>query len=289
MRKPLARVLLSIAAILLLSACSAVRLGYGNADGLARWWLDHYLDFTPEQDALVRERLARLHLWHRHEQLKDYVVALREARDLVDGQPTVAVALGQGDGIVRRLRTLADKAIPDIADLLVTLTPGQIDRMAARLLERNAEHAKEMRLADGEDDQRKARMKRLLERAEFWFGDFSAEQEAAIRRLIDARPSGSQFWFDERLRRQREWLEIARKVRRERPTRAAVIAMLHDYADRFDVPAEPTRRAQAIALRRASAELAVAIHAMTTPAQRTHARLKFDDLIRDLAELAREN
>jgi hypothetical protein len=44
-----------------------------------------------------------------------------------------------------------------------------------------------------------------------------------------------------------------------------------------------------IALRRASADLAVAIHALSTPVQRTHAQHKIDDLIRDLTELSQEN
>lgn len=289
MRQFSGRLFLVLAITLLLNGCSAIRLGYGNADSLARWWMDQYLAFTPEQDALVRERLSRLHAWHRHSQLTDYAVLLREARGLVDGQPNTANSLELSDSIIRRVRTLADKAIPDVADLLPTLTPAQIDRMAARLSDKNADYAKEARLADGESGQRKARMKRLLERAEYWFGDFSNEQETSIRRLIDAQPTGSQFWFDERLRRQREWLEILRKVQRERPTREAVIAMLRDYADRFDIPVEPTRRTQAVALRRASAELAVAIHALTTKAQRDHARHKFDDLIRELGELAQES
>lgn len=289
MHNSLGRLLLLLAAAILLNACSAMRLGYGNADSLARWWMDQYLDFTPEQDALVRERLTRLHLWHRQSQLPDYAILLREARDLVDGQPTAANSLGLSESIIRRVRTLADKAMPDVADLLVTLTPAQIDRMAARLTDKNADYAKEARLADGESGQRKARMKRLLDRAEYWFGDFSGEQEAAIRRLIDAQPTGSQFWFDERMRRQREWLEIVRKVQRERPSRDAVVAMLRDYAERFDIPVEPTRRTQAIALRRSSAELAVAMHALTTKTQRDHARLKFDDLVRELGELAQEN
>ncbi|MCE9569808.1 MAG: DUF6279 family lipoprotein, partial [Rhodocyclales bacterium] len=58
---------------ILLQGCSAVRLGYGNADSLARWWIDQYVDMSPEQDALARERLLRFHAWHRKTQLPDYV------------------------------------------------------------------------------------------------------------------------------------------------------------------------------------------------------------------------
>ena len=288
MRHRCRRLLLLFAAALLLPACSAIRLGYGNADSLARWWMDQYLDFTPEQDALVRERVLRFHAWHRQSQLRDYAGLLQDASKLVAARPGAADTLALSDGIIRRVRVLADKAIPDTADLLATLAPAQIDRMATRLAVKNADHAKEARLAEGEIGQRKAREKRLLERAEFWFGGFSDEQEAAIRRLIGAQPTGSQFWYEERLRRQREWLDLARRVQREQPPRATVVAWLRDYADGFDLPADPVRRGQALALRRASAELAVAVHALTTGAQREHALNKFEDLIRELTELAQE-
>lgn len=285
--RPLLRLRLLILAVLLLAGCSAVRLGYTNADSLARWWIDQYLDLAPEQDVLVRERLARYFAWHRKTQLPDYVNLLRQGQKLAVAQSTVADTLTLGDELIRRGRVLAEQATPDIADLLPTLTPAQIERMAARQTEKNADYAKEARLAEGEAGQRKARYKRLLERAEYWFGDFSNEQEAALRRMVDAQDPGSQFWYEERLRRQRDWLGLVRQVQRERPPRERVIQMLRDYAARFDLPTEPARLTQAIALRRASAELAVAIHALMTPAQREHARSKLDDLIHDFTELSR--
>lgn len=287
MRLPI-RPLLLILAVLLLAGCSAVRLGYGNADSLARWWIDQYLDLAPEQDVLVRERLGRYFAWHRKSQLPDYVTLMRQGQKLATGQTTVADALSLGDELIRRGRVLAEQATPDIADLLPTLTPAQVERMAARQAEKNADYAKEARLAEGEAGQRKARYKRLLERAEYWFGDFSNEQEAALRRMVDAQDPGSQFWYEERLRRQRDWLSLVRQVQRERLPRERVIQMLRGYAARFDQPTEPARLAQAITLRRASAELAVAIHALMTPAQREHARSKLDDLIHDFTELSRE-
>lgn len=278
-----------LAAILLLAGCSAVRLGYGNADSLGRWWIDFYVDLSPEQDALTRERLARLLVWHRKTQLPDYIAVLRQGKQFVAGQPAPADVLALGDDIIRRGRVLAEQATPDIADLLLTLSPSQIDRMATRLAEKNADYVRDTRLAEGDSGQRKARHKRLVEQAEYWFGDFSDEQRTALRRWIDGQPIGSQFWYEEKLRRQREWLALARKVQRERPPRERVFNLLRDYAALFDLPSDPSRLAQATTLRRASAELAVAIHAMTTPAQRAHAQSKLDDLIRDFTELSQDN
>lgn len=287
MHRFLRRLIVAVVAGLILQGCSAVRLGYGNADSLARWWMDQYLDLSPEQDALSRERLARLMAWHRKTQLPDYVALLRQGKAFATGQPTAGDALALGDNVIRRVRVLAEQTTPDVADLLATLAPAQIDRMAARFAEKNADLAREMRLAEGDAAQNKARYKRLLERAEYWLGDFSDEQESAMRRMVEAQDPGGQFWFGERLRRQRELLDLMRQVQKERPPRERIIALLRDYAARFDLPSDPARLARAQAMRRASAELTVAILAMATPAQRDHARQKFDDLIHDLTELSK--
>lgn len=289
MYRSLPRLLLIPILCVLLQGCSAVRLGYGNADSLARWWIDQYVDLSPEQDGLVRERLLRFHAWHRKTQLPDYAELLRQGRAFATGQPTAKDALALSEGIIRRGRTIADQAAPDIADFLASIGPAQIERMSARFAEKNADFAKEAKLGENEATQRTVRYKRLLERAEYWFGDFNDTQQAALRQLVEGQNPGTRFWYDERLRRQREWLDLVRKVQSERPPRERTIQRLRDYAAGFDLPVDPARLPQALALRRASADLAVAIHALTTPAQRAHAQQRIDDLIRDLTELSQES
>ncbi len=289
MYRSLPRLLLIPILCVLLQGCSAVRLGYGNADSLARWWIDQYVDLSPEQDGLVRERLLRFHAWHRKTQLPDYAELLRQGRAFATGQPTAKDALALSEGIIRRGRTMADQAAPDIADFLASIGPAQIERMSARFAEKNADFAKEAKLGENEAAQRTVRYKRLLERAEYWFGDFNDTQQAALRQLVEGQNPGTRFWYDERLRRQREWLDLVRKVQSERPPRERTIQRLRDYAAGFDLPVDPARLPQALALRRASADLAVAIHALTTPAQRAHAQQRIDDLIRDLTELSQES
>lgn len=282
------RLLLVSLATLFLQGCSAVRLGYNNADSLARWWIDQYVDLSPEQDALARERLVRFHAWHRKSQLPDYVVLARQTQQLLAGQPTADEVLALLEGVIRRGRTLAEQATPDIADFLLTLNPAQIERMAAQFAEKNADFAKDIQLAEGETGQRQAQLRRVLERTEYWFGDFSDEQKAALRQVIAGLPIGTQFWYDERLRRQREWLELVRLVQRERPPRERIMQLLREYAAQFDLPNESARLLQAQALRRNSAELFLAILGVATPAQKAHAQHKLEDLIEDFTLLSRE-
>ncbi|MCX7170943.1 MAG: hypothetical protein NTY41_11830, partial [Proteobacteria bacterium] len=112
--------------------------------------------------------------------------------------------------------------------------------------------------------------------------------KAALRQSIAGLPIGTQFWYDERLRRQREWLELVRLVQRERPPRERIMSLLRDYAAQFDLPNEPARQLQAQALRRNSAELFLARRAMATPEQRAHVQHKLEDLIEDFTVLSRE-
>lgn len=282
------RLLVLLAVICLTQGCSAIRISYKNADTLSHWWIDRYLDLSHEQDTLVQERLARLHAWHRQTQLPAYVSVARQAQRLIAGQPKVAESLAVTTQVIHAAQVMAEHAVPDIADLLLTINPDQIKRMAARLKDKDADFAKDVQLADGETGQRKAQLRRVLERTEEWFGSFSSDQKFALQAIIAKQAIGTQFWYDERMRRQREWLELVRLVQRDKPPRERVVELLADYIARFDMPSNPARLAQAQALRHESAELFTAIHAMATPAQRAHAQHKLGDLISDLGALSRE-
>ena len=82
--KPLARIaaiILVLAASLGLSACSAIKLGYSTLPEVAFWWLDGYVDFQEEQEPDARRELARLHDWHRREELPKLVEILARMED----------------------------------------------------------------------------------------------------------------------------------------------------------------------------------------------------------------
>ena len=160
-RRFIRRLLLLAAVSALLQGCSGIRLAYDNADSLARWWLDKYVDLSEEQDALTRDRLTRIHARHRKTQLPDYLAVLRQGQQFVAGRPTAADALAIVDRLIRHGRALAELAAPDVADFLPTLSDAQIGRMAARMEEKNAEYAEEAQLADGESGRRDRKSTRL--------------------------------------------------------------------------------------------------------------------------------
>jgi len=59
------------ALLLLLAACSSLRLAYNNGDTLLYWWLDAYVDFDSGQKGEVKQDIDDLFRWHRKTQLRD--------------------------------------------------------------------------------------------------------------------------------------------------------------------------------------------------------------------------
>src|SRR5260221_1387158 len=58
-------------ALLLVSGCSALRIGYSTAPDLGYWWLDRYVDFSGGQTPHGRAAIAQWFIWHRRTELPD--------------------------------------------------------------------------------------------------------------------------------------------------------------------------------------------------------------------------
>ena len=94
MRKPaffraaMAKLLCAVLMGAALSGCSAIKLAYNNLPELGYWWLDGYFDFGDDQAQWVREDIARLHAWHRTNELGRYVVLLQRMERMAPGDTT---------------------------------------------------------------------------------------------------------------------------------------------------------------------------------------------------------
>ena len=89
----LARWVAMVAAVLVLAACSSLRLGYNNADTLLMYAADSYLDLDSEQDAFARERVRALLAWHRRTQLREYARLLESVQQRLDTTATQPLTL----------------------------------------------------------------------------------------------------------------------------------------------------------------------------------------------------
>jgi hypothetical protein len=277
-----------VAFALLLAACSSLRLAYNNGDTLLYWWLDAYIDFDSEQKAEVKQDIDDLFRWHRKTQLQDYAQVLQHAQQQLKGNPSQADLLADYQDIRRRTQALLMKAAPDIAELALSLKPEQLEQMEKKFTKNNAKFRRENMRGDAEE-QNKFRYKKSMEQFELWFGGFSREQEAAIRRASDARPLDNALWLDERMRRQRNILSLARRIMQEKPAKEVAVGWINDLIRQsFERMDQGERKAFFDAYTNSTVELVHTVIRISTPEQREHAQKRMAGWIKDFNALAAE-
>jgi hypothetical protein len=271
----------------LLAACSSLRLAYNNGDTLLFWWLDAYVDLEAAQKPPVKSDIGDFFHWHRKTQLQDYAQVLQQAQQQLKGNPTLADLQEDYKDIRARTQTMLLKAAPDIAELALTLKPAQLEQMEKKFAKNNSEFRKK-NMKGGREEQLKFRYKKSMEQFELWFGNFSSEQEAAIRKASDARPLDNELWLDERLRRQKGILQMARRIQQERPAPAAAEAMVRELIlENFERTEQPSDRKPFFdAYTKGTMELVLTVIRIATPAQKAHANKRMQDWIEDLNALA---
>ncbi|WP_312435204.1 DUF6279 family lipoprotein [Janthinobacterium sp.] len=272
--------------LVVVAGCSSLRLAYNNGDTVLYWWLNAYVDLDRDQKGWVREDIDKLFDWHRKTQLKDYVEILRKGQKQVQGNVTQAELLADYDEIKSRTQSLLLKAAPDLADLARSLKPEQIAQMEKKFKSNNEDYRKKFLTGDQEKRQQ-LRYKKSMEQFELWFGSFSREQEAAIRKASDARPLDNEIWLDERSRRQRNVLALVQKVQNEKLSKEATVALINTLIkDSFERLEHSERKPFFDAFENSTAQMVLTVIKIATPAQKEHAVKRMQGWIDDFNSLA---
>ena len=255
---------------LLLAGCSAARLGYSNGETISYWWLNNYVGFESDQKPWIKKHIENLFVWHRQTQLKDYVQLLTKAQLRAQGNVNETELLADYDGFKKRMLRLIDRALPEMADLALSLQPHQIAHIEKKFASNNDNYRKDYLRGDIEKRQH-FRYKKALKQAEYWFGNFSREQEQKIRAASDARPLNNELVMADRLQRQAALIALLKKIQVERPSREATMAMLKEHTaammDRF---ANAEHKAFFEASTAGSIRLTAVVINIATPAQKEH-------------------
>lgn len=282
------RALFLIALLALTAACSTIRFSYNHGDTLLYWWLDAYVDFEGDQSDWVKRDIGELFQWHRKTQLQDYAALLGTFQRQLAANPTQADLLADYRQLRSRTETLAMKAVPDLVDLARSLTPAQIKQMEERFTKKNEEYRRKF-VSGSAEKRNDARFDKSMEQFKLWFGGFSNEQEAQLRRASDARPLDSNIWLEERILRQRKILALARKIQQEKPskeqTSVMITALLHDFFSHMDAP---ERKGFYDAYINATTNYILTAIRIATPTQKAHAQKRMQGWIDELNTLAKE-
>ncbi|MET0323087.1 MAG: DUF6279 family lipoprotein [Duganella sp.] len=271
-----------------LAACSSLRLAYNNGDTLLYWWLDGYVDLTSDQKDWVKKDIDKLFQWHRKTQLEDYIQVLQTGQRQLAGNPTSADLLGDFDEIKKRTQRLLLQAKPELADLARSLQPDQIATLDKKFAS-NLDDFRKKNMKGDREAQQKFRYKKSMEQFELWFGKFSSEQEAQIRKASDARPLDNELWLAERQRRQGAILTLVRKVQQEKLGKEATMALIDTLIkDSFNRLDNSEHKAFFDASEKGTAELILTVIRIATPQQKAHAQQRMQGWIGDFQALNKD-
>ncbi|WP_225984453.1 DUF6279 family lipoprotein [Noviherbaspirillum aerium] len=270
----------------LLAGCSALRLGYANGDTVVYWWLNSYIDINEEQKPWVRQDIERLFAWHRKTQLNDYAQYMEQIQQRLQRPVKPEEVMQDYAGIRKRSMVVIDKALPELTRLAMDLQPEQLTHLEKKFASNNEAYRKEY-LRGNLEDRQLFRFKKVLKQAEYWFGNFTTEQEAQIRKASDARPLDNELWAEERRQRQQELLRILRKIQSDKPSREDASAMLRQYIERnFENFTYAQHKDFFDDTRAGSANMVAVIANVATQEQRDHARERLQKWIDDCRSLA---
>jgi hypothetical protein len=281
----LARIIVLLTLAAALAACSAIKLGYDTIETVAYWWLDSYIDFDDRQAPLVREDLARLHAWHRREELPRYVQLLQRMEQLVPGEIRPEQACSFVADARQRLLALTAHAEPAVVTLATGLGPEQLQHIRRHYDKNNAKYVDEW-LSLPPYEQREKRFKQFLERAETIYGDLDEPQRDALRRDMEQDPLDASFILAQRQRRQRDLLQTLAQATQPGVSFEAAGRLLRGYLDRAVTPPDAKARAQQEALLAAGCHHFAVLHDSTTAVQRDRAVRRLRAYERELRELS---
>lgn len=252
---------------LLLAGCSALQLTYNQADRLLGWRADNYFDFNPPQKHEFHQRLDRLLLWHRREQLPEYArfahTAVDRARDGLSRDDILWLL----DGLKKHYRAIIDRGANDAAEVLAALTTEQLRALPKQLAKDNRRFIDDHDLEAGVERQKRARLKRMLTQISDWTGSLSRAQEQRIEQMLEAIPPVEHLRHQDRLRRQAEFSELLKLRAQRSEFQPRLQAWLHDWER--GRPPEYERVMAEVYERRL--DFYLALEKLLTPAQREHA------------------
>lgn len=277
-----------IAMMTVISGCSSVKFTYDHGDTLLYWWLNAYVDLDGDQSAWVKKDIDKLFQWHRKTQLKQYSDLMRKGQQQMAGEMTQADLLGDYKQIKTYTEQLAMRAVPDLADLSRTVKPAQIAQMEKKFNKNNEDFRKKFLKGDLEKRQ-SVRFDQSLEQFDLWFGSFSRDQKAILRKASDARPMDSEIFLAERIRRQQKIVTMLRKVQAEKLSKEAtqkeITLLMRDFFDRYE---SPERKAFFDSYVDATSKYILTAIKIATPEQKAHAQKRMQGWIDDFDKLAAE-
>lgn len=225
---------------LILAGCGMIDLAYNNGPTLVANEIDNAFDLSEVQNDQLDSRLDHFFEWHRKEELVRYQQLLDQAALATANGITAAEFMDLNKGIRIAWQRSLEKAIDNLGDLAVTLTPQQIENY--QQYHRESLGKFDDYLQKSTQQREIFRVTRNYDRLEDWFGDFDEFQESKITARLQQLPDIYEPWLRFREARQRALIGILNNASTNGISIAELKTVLLDPTTEYALAFEPLRQ-----------------------------------------------
>ena len=272
----------------ILTGCSAVRLGYNNLPDIASWWLDSYIDFSDTQGPQAKAALQKLQTWHRKEELPAIAELLVQAQTLAPQNITPEQACKIWEAAQVRIESFVQESSRLAAPVVSQLSAKQLKHLEKEWASRNEDWKKQW--VQGTPDSRiKKRLDLAAERFNSFYGDLNLEQRQVLKQQFLQSTWSPEASYQRRLKRQQEQL-IALQAMSSEITKPAmplpqVEKALQSLILQSVRPKDAAELSKQLQLEQQACQNLAQLHNTMSPAQRLKAQRKLKDYETDVREL----
>jgi hypothetical protein len=272
----------------ILTGCSAVRLGYNNLPDIASWWLDSYIDFSDTQGPQAKAALQKLQTWHRKEELPAIAELLVQAQTLAPQNITPEQACKIWEGAQVRIESFIQESSRLAAPVVSQLSAKQFKHLEKEWATRNEDWKKQW--VQGTPDARiKKRVDLAAERFNSFYGDLNLEQRQVLKQQFLQSTWSPEESYQRRLKRQQEQLMALQAMSSEITKPAMPLPQVEKALQSLILqsvrPKDAGDLSKQLQLEQQACQNLAQLHNTMSPAQRLKAQRKLKDYETDVREL----
>lgn len=272
----------------ILTGCSAVRLGYNNLPDIASWWLDSYIDFSDTQGPQAKAALQKLQTWHRKEELPAIAELLVQAQTLAPQNITPEQACKIWEGAQVRIESFIQESSRLAAPVVSQLSAKQHKHLEKEWATRNEDWKKQW--VQGTPDARiKKRVDLAAERFNSFYGDLNLEQRQVLKQQFLQSTWSPEESYQRRLKRQQEQLMALQAMSSEITKPAMPLPQVEKALQSLILqsvrPKDAGDLSKQLQLEQQACQNLAQLHNTMSPAQRLKAQRKLKDYETDVREL----
>lgn len=273
---------------LILTGCSAVRLGYNKLPEIASWWLDGYIDFSDAQGPQAKLALQKLQAWHRKEELPAIAELLVQAQTLAPQNITPEQACKIWEGAQVRIESFIQESSRLAAPVVSQLSTKQLKHLEKEWASRN-ENWKKNWLQGNSDTRIKKRVDITAERFNSFYGDLNTEQRQLLKQQFLQSAWTPEWGYQQRVKRQQEQLTALQAMSSDITQPAMPLPQVEKALQALILqsvrPKDASDLSKQLQLEQQACQNLAQLHNTMSAAQRLKAQRKLKDYETDVREL----